>query len=111
MMPPPTMTTRARSGSSATDDILQQVCEVGIGERLTSPLVPFHAPAPEVEVQRAGSRLDEAPERPAVAAAECLKPNPGEVGTAGRSEVLLGPGLGHLGRESALGRGVAELEA
>ncbi|MEJ7833637.1 MAG: hypothetical protein WKF79_12035 [Nocardioides sp.] len=61
----------------------------------------------EVEVEGAGRGLDEAPERPAVLTAQRPEPNPGQVRGGDRSDVGLGPGLGLLGREVALGGGVA----
>src|SRR5256885_11996442 len=62
----------------------------------------------EVVVDRAGGGLDEAPERPAVLAAQRLQPHPRQVCRGRVAEVGRGPGLGLLCGEVALGRGVAQ---
>ena len=59
------------------------------------------SPSVEVEVERAGGRLDEAPERPAVLAAQRLEPHPRAVGAGRRvAEVRLAPRVGLLRGEA-----------
>src|SRR5687768_5516468 len=111
MTPPPMTTTCARSGISGTSDLGQEPVELRPAEGRLGLLEPLHAPPVEVEVGGAGGGLDEAPERPAVLAAQRLETDPRQIGRGRRAEVGLGVGVGLLGREVALGRGVAELEA
>src|SRR3954462_5858201 len=122
MTPPPTTTISARAGSWFRDGCCatssttvrhlgEQPRELRAPEgglRLVEPLLP---PAVEVEVHRAGGRLDEPPERPAVLAAQGLQADPGQIGAAGILEVGLDPRLDLLRTEVALRGGVAELEA
>src|SRR4051812_42404332 len=110
MIPPPTTTTRARGGttSSATGDLLQQPGEVRAAEGRVGLLPPRASPALEVEVEGARRSLDEAPQRPAVLAAQHLQPHPGDVRAGRGAEVGLGVRLHLVRREVALGGGVAE---
>src|SRR6478735_1740253 len=112
MTPPPTMTTCARVGSSATvDHVLEEPLEAGAAEGRDGLLEPVHPPAAEVVVDRAGRSLDEAPQGPAVLTDQHLQPHPGEVGSGQGAEVGLGVRLDLVGGEVALGAGVADLEA
>src|SRR4051812_45456521 len=113
MIPPPTTTTRARDGRpvSATGHLLQQPAEARPPEGRVGLVPPLAPPALEVEVEWAGGSLDEAPQRPAVLAAQHLQPHPRHVRTGRRAEVGLGVRLDLVGSEVALGGGVAELEA
>src|SRR6188472_2640967 len=111
MTPPPTTTTSARDGRSTTGHVLQQARQVRSAEGGLGLVEPLHPPGLEVVLDGAGGGLDEAPQRPAVLAAQRLEPHPGQVRARGRAEVRRGPRLGLLGREVALGGGVAELEA
>ena len=57
---------------SATGDLLEQARQPASAERRRGLLVALHPPGVEVEVDRAGGLLDEAPQRPAVLAAQRL---------------------------------------
>src|SRR3954464_14824038 len=101
------MTTWAREGRSLAGELLREPREVGAAEGGDRLLEAIHPPAVEVVVDRARRGLDEAPQRPAVLAAEHLEPHPGEVGAGRAAEVRHRVRLHLLGREVALGGGVA----
>src|SRR5690348_11997718 len=104
-------TTRARCRSSPMGDLVEKAVEARALEGGRRSLEALQPPRPEVEIEVAGGRLDEPPERPAVGAGERLQTDPRQVCWCGAAEVGLGPGLGQLGAELALVGGVAELEA
>src|SRR3954453_8169474 len=125
MTPPPTTTTRARSGSRwfpirsssarrpvgrsvVTYGVLQQRAEPCGGEPARRLVESFLSPCREVELDVAGGGLDRTPERPAVCRHQRLQAHPGQQVPARSPEV--GPHeLLHLGVvEAALGAGVAE---
>src|SRR5689334_13646217 len=108
MTPPPMTTTRARAGigletladarsstsgsrGSATRHLLEEGGEPAGAEGGGGLLVALDAPGAEVEVDRAGGLLDEAPERPAVLAAQRLDAHARAVRRRGVAEVRLAP--------------------
>src|SRR6478735_6342353 len=110
MTPPPTITTRAREGRSGTGDVLQETGEARRAEGGRGLLVALQTPAAEVVVDRARCGLDEAPQRPAVLAAQRLETHSRQAGRRQGAVVRLDVRRHLLGTETALRRGVAELE-
>src|SRR5690349_12354638 len=104
MTPPPTMTTWDRGGRSATGDhLVEEAPQAAAAEGRRRLLVALHPEGVEVVVDRAGGFLDEAPQGPAVLAAERLHPYPGTVGGRRVAEVHLAPRVDLVLGEVALG--------
>src|SRR5690348_5333509 len=86
------ITTRARAGRSSVIvlHLVEEFAEVTGGETAGSALEPLHRPAPEVVLDRAGSVLDRAPQRPPVHADQAAE-QPGAGGPAAAGTTVIGP--------------------
>src|SRR5262245_14392864 len=106
MTPPPTITTRARTGRSVIPQhLVDEPAQQGAAEGAVRLVEAVHPPGPKVEVERAGRRLDEPPQRPAVLAAQGLQAHSREQATRAPAEVGLGVGGRLVRGELALGGG------